>query len=130
MQAFGGGFQAAFKNSSRCGKNTSNIMMLVLYLGSFFGYSFSDWYFDDSKLAFVTSITILCCDCYLWLLFKASFVKRLSVITSIAALSRVLIFAGGKDFWIYGYMIYYMVFAAVLINYIAKKRFPYATAIS
>jgi hypothetical protein len=130
MQAFGGGFQAAFKNASRKTRNFTNIMLFVLYVASFFGYAYSDYHWDGSKLALATSITITCCDLYLWLLFKASFVKRLSGLTTIAAMSRILIFAGGKSFWIYGYMFYYMIFAVVLMTYIAKQRFPYATSIT
>jgi hypothetical protein len=105
-------------------------MLLVLYFATFCGYSYSDYHWDASKLGLATSITIACCDCYLWLLFKASFVKRLSGLTTVAAMSRILIFGGGKAFWIYGYMLYYMLFAIVLMRYIAKQRFPYATSIS
>jgi hypothetical protein len=130
MQAFGGGFQASFKNSSKKARNCTNLMLLILYCGSFFGYAYSDLVWDDSKLGLATAITIACCDAYLWLLFKASFVKRLSGLTSIAAASRILVFGGGKSFWIYGYMIYYMLFSVVLMGYIVRKRFPYATAIT
>ena len=50
--------------------------------------------------------------------------------TLLAIVSRVLIFGGGKTSWLYGYMIYYIIFGSLCCYAIARKHYPYATVIA
>jgi hypothetical protein len=54
MQAFGGGFQAAFKDSSRKARNCTNMILFVLYCGSFFGYSYSDYVWNTTRVEVIS----------------------------------------------------------------------------
>lgn len=49
--------------------------------------------------------------------------------TSLAIISRILIFGGGENGWLYGYMLYYVIFASIISWTISRIHFPYSTAI-
>lgn len=70
------------------------------------------------------------CDIWLGLLYHSKILKRLSFMTGLAIITRILIFGGGKEGWLYGYMLYYILFCSIVSWTIARKHFPYATAIS
>ena len=40
-------------------------------------------------------------------------------------LNRVLMIALGSDYWIYGYMILYLIYALAFVLQISKNRFPF-----
>jgi len=76
-----------------------NLTLFIAYGLTFAFYSYSVYKYEDfSKLGLAASVTTLICDLYLILLYKAEIVKRLWQLTIVAISSRILIFAGGKDF--------------------------------
>ena len=74
-----------------------------------------------------TSICVLICDLYLWLLYNARIVGRLSIMTLIGLVSRVFVFVGGAESWLLGYILYYVIFSTLLVYLIVKKFFPYTS---
>jgi hypothetical protein len=137
MQVFGAGFQGKFKRMHSCKRFIVNLMFTMIYVGSLGSYAWIIWHYDEadsddkkSKLGIATACCVGLCDTFLGLLYHSKIIKRLSLMTSLAIISRVLIFGGGKDAWLYGYMLYFVLFASIISWTISRIHFPYATAIS
>lgn len=112
-------------------------MFTVFYFGSLICYGWIVWAFDEadkdgdkSKLGIATAGAIALCDIFLGLLYHSKILNRLSFMTLLAIIARVLIFGGGEGKWLYGYMLYYVLFASIVSWTIARIHFPYATALS
>lgn len=83
---------------------------------------------DASRLGFVTMIAVLLTDVFVYLIWNSKIVTTPTVLCFSAMLNRLLLYVFGGNFWIYGYMVLYLIYGAILSFVITKKRFPFEDA--
>jgi hypothetical protein len=83
---------------------------------------------DNSRLGFVTMIAVLLTDVFLYLIYNSKITETTTTICVAAFLNRLLLYCFGGNYWIYGYMVLYLIYGAILSHVITKKRFPFESA--
>ena len=102
------------------------IILFVLYLGLFVGYSIIDYYRNDSAQGIITSILIVILDLFILMMYFAKVSRELALIVFFFFFSRICIFSFGRDYWLFGFMIVYIVLGVFCSHAIAEKRFPFS----
>lgn len=109
MNAFGRGFQRLAMERSQAVKLAINGSLILLYIAILFLYSYLVYDMDDgSKLGLVSSVAVVINDLYMYLMYNARIIKRISLLSLIIFSSRLFIMLGGSDYWLYGYLVIYV----------------------
>ena len=131
LNAFGRGFQRLAMDRSKCIQLTINGTLLVLYCVVLFVYSYLVYDKDDgSKLGVVSACAVVINDGYMYLMYNARIIDRISVLSLIIFCSRLFIMLGGSDYWLYGYLVIYIWLECVIALGIVERRLPYNTEIN
>ena len=131
LNAFGRGFQRLAMDKSRCVQLTINGTLLVLYCVILFIYSYLVYDKDDgSKLGVVSTCAVVINDIYMYLMYNARIIDRISLLSLIIFSSRLFIMLGGSDYWLYGYLVIYVWLECVIALGIVERRLPYNTEIN
>jgi fatty acid desaturase len=83
---------------------------------------------EESRLGFVTMIAVLLTDVFIYLIYNSQITKTSTLICLAALLNRLLLYCFGGNYWIYGYMVLYLIYGAILSYVITEKRFPFENA--
>ena len=128
MNAFGRGFQRVAMDNSRCVKLMINGSLFAAYVIVLFVYSYLVWDLDDkSKLGIVSSVAVAINDIYMYMMYNARIINRISLLALIIFCSRLFIMLGGSDYWLYGYLVIYVWLECIIALGIVEKRLPYNT---
>ena len=131
MNAFGRGFQRIAMDNSTAVKLMINGGLLLIYVGVLFLYSWLVYDLDDgSKLGVVSSIAVAINDIYLYMMYNARIINRISLLSLIIFCSRLFIMLGGSDYWLYGYLVIYVWLECIIALGIVEKRLPYNTELN
>lgn len=96
LNAFGRGFQKIAMDKSLGVRIAINGTMVMLYVIILLVYSWLDYDRNDrSKLAFVCSIAVFVNDIYVYIMYNARIIKRVSILALILFCSRFFIMLGG-----------------------------------
>ena len=107
--AFGRGFQRVAMDKSKCVKLMINGSLFAAYVIVLFVYSYLVWDLDDkSKLGIVSSVAVAINDIYMYMMYNARIINRISLLALIIFCSRLFIMLGGSDYWLYGYLVIYV----------------------
>lgn len=102
------------------------IGLLGMALFSLIIYSLLLFFFDDgNKLGIIISVAIICMDVFNFAIYLSSMVQTPSGIIFLLIVNRVLMIGLGQDYWIYGFMILYVLYAGTFAVLMAKNNFPY-----
>jgi hypothetical protein len=124
--AFGGGIQSAFKSLSINAQRMITISLWIASIGILVIYSYVIfWKMEESKLGFVTMISVIITDIFVYLIWNSNVVESTTIISGATILNRLLLYVFGGNYWIYGYMLLYLIYVAILSVMITKKRFPF-----
>lgn len=103
-----------------------NVVFTLIYLAILAVYSYIVYDFDHgSKLGLVSSIAVVINDLYVYLMYNARIINRISIISLIMFSSRVFICLGGSDYWVYGYLVIFVWLQCIIALGIVEKRLPY-----
>jgi len=131
MNAFGRGFQRIAMDNSTAVKLMINGGLLLIYVGVLFLYSWLVYDLDaGSKLGVVSSIAVAINDIYLYMMYNARIINRISLLSLIIFCSRLFIMLGGSDYWLYGYLVIYVWLECIIALGIVEKRLPYNTELN
>lgn len=129
--AFGGGLQSAFRAMTIRSQRLITFFLWCFSTGILVVYSFVIyWYMDSSRLGFVTMIAVLLTDVFIYLIWNSKITKTPTVLCFSAMFNRLLLYVFGGNYWIYGYIVLYLIYGAILSFVITKKRFPFEDAYS
>lgn len=107
-------------------KKVVNVVFLMIYLAILAAYSYIVYDHDHgSKLGLVSSIAVIINDLYVYLMYNARIINRISIISLIMFCSRVFICLGGSDYWVYGYLVIFVWLQCIIALGIVEKRLPY-----
>ena len=96
MNAFGRGFQKIAMDKSQGIRIAINGSMVMLYVVILLVYAWLDYDRNDkSKLALVSSVAVFVNDIYVYLMYNARIIKRVSILALIIFCSRFFILLGG-----------------------------------
>jgi len=73
----------------------------------------------------MAAATVFACDIFVAFIFQARVLERVSVLCLFIFGSRFLVFLGGEQYWIYGYLAMYLIIGFILSLKIASKMFPF-----
>jgi len=128
MNAFGRGFQRIAMDNSNGVKLMINGGLLVIYAAVLFVYSYMVYDLDDkSKLGVVSSIAVVINDIFMYIMYNARIINRISLLALMIFCSRLFIMLGGSDYWLYGYLVIYVWLQCIIALGIVEKRLPYNT---
>ena len=106
-------------------KTLINGAIFLLYAGILTLYAWLVYDKDnDSKLGLVSAIAVVLNDLYVYLMYNARIIRRISVMSLLVFSSRCFIMLGGSDYWFYGYLVIYMWLQAIIAFGIVAKRLP------
>ena len=99
------------------------------------GYALVLYFIDDgneqdgtkgthNKLGILTTVSIVLMDIFNFLLYHSGNVKAPSQIIFLLILNRALMVGLGENYWIYGYIALYLIYALVFVFQIARNYFP------
>lgn len=126
LNAFGRGFQRLAMDRSALVKMGINGGLTLVYLTILFVYSYMVYTKGDgSKLGIVSSVAVLINDIYLYLMYNARIINRISVLALVIFCSRLFIMLGGPDYWLYGYIVIFVWLECIIALGIVQKRLPY-----
>lgn len=130
MNAFGRGFQRMAMDRSVAVKYAVNGLLLAVHVGCLAIYSYLVYYFDNnSKLGIIVSLAVFVNDMYFYLMFNARIITKISFLTFMIFCSRLFIFIGGKDLWVYGYLAMYIWTECMIALNIVERRLPLNTEV-
>ena len=102
--------------------------LLVIYAAVLFVYSYMVYDLDDkSKLGVVSSIAVVINDIFMYIMYNARIINRISLLALMIFCSRLFIMLGGSDYWLYGYLVIYVWLQCIIALGIVEKRLPYNT---
>ena len=130
LNAFGRGLLSNAIGKSKALKWAINGGLLLLYGAILFIYSYLVWDLDnESKLGIACSIAVVINDLYIYMMFNARIINRISILALIIFCSRFFIMLGGSEYWFYGYMFTYVWLESAIVLGIVEKRLPYNSEI-
>jgi hypothetical protein len=130
MNAFGRGFQRMAMDRSIAIRYVVNACLLGVHAGCLAVYSYLVFYYDNnSKLGIIVSLAVFVNDMYFYLMFNARIITKISLLTLMIFCSRLFIFMGGKDYWVYGYLAMYIWTECMIALNIVRKRLPFNTEV-
>ena len=125
MSAFGRGFQRMAMDRSEVVKTLINGGIFLFYCGILVLYAWLVYDKDDrSKLGVVSAIAVVLNDVYVYLMYNARIIRRISILSLLCFSSRCFIMLGGSDYWYYGYLAIYVWLEAIIATGIVAKRLP------
>lgn len=102
------------------------LILLILSLACLAANAFVIYKFDDrSKMGVIISVSVLFMDIFTFLLYNSSMVETPVGVVFLIILNRSLMIGLGQNYWIFGYMILYLIYAVAFVFMIAKNRFPF-----
>ena len=100
--------------------------LLVMAFLSLVAYSALLLFFDnENKLGIIITVAIICMDVFNFALYNSNMVDTPGEIIFLFMINRVLMIFLGQDYWIYGFMILYILYAVTFVILIARFNFPY-----
>ena len=78
----------------------------------------------NNKLGILTTVSVLLMDIFNYMLYHSGNVKAPSQIIFLLVLNRALMVGLGVNYWIYGYIAPYLIYALVFVFQIARNYFP------
>ena len=89
------------------------------------GYALLLFFLDNwSKMGIVISISVVCMDIFNLLLYLSNMVDSAALMCTLLIANRIAMTACGELFWLYGFMILYVIYAACFVFQISKRMFP------
>ena len=128
MNAFGRGFQRIAMDNSNAVKVLINGGLFVIYVSVLFAFSYLVYDRDGgSKLGLYASVAVTINDIYMYMMYNARIINRISLLSLIIFSSRLFIMLGGSDYWLYGYLVIYVWLECIIALGIVEKRLPFNT---
>lgn len=96
------------------------ISLLILVIYALLIYLLDNW----SKMGIVISISITCMDIFNYILYQSKMVKNTASLVVLLIINRVAMVILGQNYWVYGFMGLYMLYAVAMLFLVAKVTFP------
>ena len=126
LNAFGQGFLTIMMGNSDVFNVLINGGLFVMYTSVLFAYSYLVFDKDNgSKLGLYCSIAVAINDIYIYMMYNARIINRISLLSLIIFSSRLFIMLGGSDYWLYGYLVIYVWLECIIALGIVEKRLPF-----
>ena len=125
-EMLGNGWLGKYKALNKCGKLSIKIGFVVFAYLLLVGYSLLLYFLDDkSKLGIIISVSVFCMDLFNVLLVLTGNLTSSSTVTVLLIANRAFMVGLGENYWLYGFMILYMIYALVFVYQITKTLFPF-----
>ena len=115
-------------DKSICVRLSINGTLFMIYIITLIVYSWIDYDRNDrSKLALISATAVVVNDIYVYLMYNARIIERVSVLALLIFCSRFFIMLGGEDYWVYGYLVIFIWLECLISLGIVERRLPYNT---
>lgn len=127
MNVLGRGLQRIAMDNSLDLKYLINGIFLFLYLGSLTLYAIMVHHKGEgSNMGILCAILVVINDGYMYLMYNARIIKRISLLALITFGSRFFLIVGEEKYWIFGNLAVYVCLECIITLGIVQRRLPYS----
>jgi len=121
--AFGAGLQSKFYSMTTTTQRIIEAALLVVSLVILAIYALFIYQDNNNKMGVITAVSIILMDLFNLLLYNSKLIETPGSIIFLLIINRVLMVSLGDQYWIFGYIILYLLYAVAFLLMIAKHHF-------